>query len=297
MDMTFRIKEYFFMEAIKSIRRNGLMSIASISTVAVALLVLSMFLVMVLNVNHMTETIESQVQISVYMEDTATQEQLEATNKKIAALQGVTKVTFINKKQALDEFRKRLGEQQTLLESLGETNPLPNSFDVHVDKPENLKLVAAHINTLDLVESTRFGQETIEPLFKFTYIVRVAGVVLIVFLTFATLFIIANTIRLTVFARRKEVSIMKYVGATDSFIRWPFVIEGMLLGLFGAILSCILVNIVYSISVTQIHASLAFLPILPKQPLMTIITCVTVVLGMVIGAAGSCISLKKFLRV
>lgn len=295
--MTFRIKEYFFMEAIKSIRRNGLMSVASISTVAVALLVLSMFLVLVLNVNHMTKTIESQVQISVYMEDTAKPEQLQDAQKKISALNGVTNVKFIDKKQALEDFRKRLGEQQTLLESLGETNPLPNSFDVQVDKPENLKLVAAHINTMEHVESTRFGQETIEPLFKFTYIVRVAGIVLIIFLTLATLFIISNTIRLTVFARRKEVSIMKYVGATDSFIRWPFVIEGMLLGLLGAILSCIFINIIYSVSVTQIHASLAFLPILPKQPLLVIISLVIILLGMVIGAAGSFISLKKFLRV
>lgn len=295
--MTFRIKEYFFMEAIKSIRRNGLMSVASISTVAVALLVLSMFLVLVLNVNHMTKTIESQVQISVYMEDTANPEQLQDAQKKISALNGVTNVKFIDKKQALEDFRKRLGEQQTLLESLGETNPLPNSFDVQVDKPENLKLVAAHINTMEHVESTRFGQETIEPLFKFTYIVRVAGIVLIIFLTLATLFIISNTIRLTVFARRKEVSIMKYVGATDSFIRWPFVIEGMLLGLLGAILSCIFINIIYSVSVTQIHASLAFLPILPKQPLLAIISLVIILLGMVIGAAGSFISLKKFLRV
>lgn len=295
--MTFRIKEYFLMEALKSIRRNGLMSVASISTVAVALLVLSMFLVMVLNINHMTDAIESQVQISVYLEEAASTNHIQDTQKKIAAIQGVTNVKFTDKKQALNDFRKRLGEQQTLLDSLGDTNPLPNSFDVQVDKPENLKIVAAHINTLDHVESTRFGQETIEPLFKFTYIVRVAGVVLIIFLTFATLFIISNTIRLTVFARRKEVSIMKYVGATDSFIRWPFVIEGMSLGLLGAVISCILINIIYSITVTQIHASLAFLPILPQQPLMLIISLVTILLGMLIGALGSFISLKKFLQV
>lgn len=295
--MTFRTKEYFFMEALKSIRRNGLMSVASVSTVAVALLVLAMFLTMVLNINHMTEAIESQVQISVYLEDSASSDQIKDVQKKLAAISGVTHTNFIDKKQALEDFRKRLGEQQTLLDSLGETNPMPNSFDVQVDKPENLKIVAAHINTLEHVESTRFGQETIEPLFKFTYIVRVAGIVLIVFLTLATLFIISNTIRLTVFARRKEVSIMKYVGATDSFIRWPFVIEGMLLGLMGAIVSCIFINIIYSLTVTQIHASLAFLPILPKQPLLTIISLVTVMLGMLIGAAGSFISLKKFLQV
>lgn len=295
--MTFRIKEYFLMEALKSIRRNGLMSVASVSTVAVALLVLAMFLTMVLNINHMTEAIESQVQISVYLEDTANADHIKDVQSKLTAIQGVTNVRFIDKKQALEEFRKRLGEQQTLLDSLGDTNPMPNSFDVQVDKPENLKIVAAHINTLEHVESTRFGQETIEPLFKFTYIVRVAGIVLIIFLTLATLFIISNTIRLTVFARRKEVSIMKYVGATDSFIRWPFVIEGMLLGLMGAIVSCIFINIIYSLAVTQIHASLAFLPILPKQPLLTIISLVTILLGMLIGAAGSFISLKKFLQV
>lgn len=297
MDMSLRTKEYFITEAFRSIRRNGLMSVASISTVTVSLLVLSLFFIMVLNINNMTKTLETQVQITVYMKDTATKELLAQASDAIAEIPGVTNVTFTDKQQALDEFKVRLGDQKSLLESLGETNPLPNSFKVQVDKPERLRSVSQQIESIDTVEETKFGQETIDPLFKLTNLIRLGGIILITFLSFATLFIISNTIRLTVFARRKEVNIMKYVGATDWFIRWPFIIEGMFLGLIGAFIASILLILIYSFSISQINESLAFLPILPKQPLLSIVTILTIILGMFVGAIGSFISLKKFLKV
>lgn len=297
MAMSLRTKEYFIIEAIKSIRRNGLMSIASISTVAVSLLVLAMFAILVLNINNMTKTLETQVQISVYMKDSADAKKLEQVSTQIYQIPGVKKVTFIDKKTALADFKQRLGDQKSLLDSLGEANPLPNSFDVQVDKPEHLRPIAAQISEISDVEDTKFGQETIEPLFKLTNFIRIGGIILIAFLAFATLFIIANTIRLTVFARRKEVNIMKYVGATDWFIRWPFIIEGMFLGLIGSAMACILISIAYSLGISKIHESLAFLPILPKQPLLTIVSVAVIVLGMAVGAMGSFISLKKFLKV
>ena len=117
------------------------------------------------------------------------------------------------------------------------------------------------------------------------------------FLGAATLFIIVNTIRLTVFARRKEVEIMKYVGATDWFIRWPFMLEGMTLGFLGAVVANILLNISYASLMNTIHATLAFLPLLPTQPLMTYLTIFLLLAGIGIGALGSYISLRKFLRV
>ncbi len=295
--MSLRTKEYFITEAVRSIRRNGLMSLASISTVTVSLLVLSLFVIMVLNINNMTKTLETQVQITVYMKDSATKEMLSQTSDDISEITGVTSVSFLDKTAALEEFKVRLGDQKSLLDSLGGTNPLPNSFKVQVDKPENLRTVAQQIESMPNVEDTKFGQETIEPLFKLTTLIRLGGVILIAFLTFATLFIISNTIRLTVFARRKEVNIMKYVGATDWFIRWPFIIEGMFLGLLGAVVASILLYLVYSLGIAQIHASLSFLPILPKQPLLGIVTASTIILGMLVGAIGSFISLKKFLKV
>ena len=297
MVMSYSTKEYFVHETYKSIRRNGFMSFASISTVAVSLLVLGLFLLLFLNTNNLAKYLESQVQISVYMQDSATAQELTATRDRLSKLPGVVKVTAITKQQAMARFKERLGDQGQLLNALGKDNPFPNSFDVQVDKAENIKKVSGAISQIPKVETAKFGQEVVEHLFQLTRILRFGGIVLVVFLSMATLFIISNTIRLTVFARRKEVVIMKYVGATDWFIRWPFLLEGMTLGFFGAVIALLLLNGVYGALLSRIHATLAFLPLLPATPLMYYVSLFLVVAGTGIGALGSYISLRKFLRV
>ena len=295
--MSFSTKEYFVKETYKSIRRNGFMSFASISTVAVSLLVLGMFLMIFLNTNNLAQYLESQVQVSVYMQDSATDKELTAVKEKLAKMPGVVKVTQVSKAQALERFKKRLGDQEQLLHSLGKENPFPNSFEVQVDNPERIKVLTPQIGQLPKVETAKFGQEVVEHLFQLTKILRFGGILLVVFLAMATLFIISNTIRLTVFARRKEVIIMKYVGATDWFIRWPFLLEGMTLGFFGAVLASVLINSIYSGLLERIHATLAFLPLLSPSPLLLYVDLFLLVAGTGIGALGSYISLRKFLRV
>ena len=295
--MSFSTKEYFIKETYKSIRRNGFMSFASISTVAVSLLVLGMFLMIFLNTNNLAQYLESQVQVSVYMQDSATDKELAAVKEKLTKMPGVVKVTQVSKQQALERFKKRLGDQKQLLNSLGKDNPFPNSFEVQVDSPERIKVLTPQLGQLPKVETAKFGQEVVEHLFQLTKILRFGGILLVVFLAMATLFIISNTIRLTVFARRKEVIIMKYVGATDWFIRWPFLLEGMTLGFFGAVVAFILINSIYSSLLERIHATLAFLPLLPTSPLLLYVDLFLLVAGTGIGALGSYISLRKFLRV
>lgn len=295
--MSFSTKEYFVKETYKSIRRNGFMSFASISTVAVSLLVLGMFLMIFLNTNNLAQYLESQVQVSVYMQDSATDKELTAVKEKLTKMPGVVKVTQVSKQQALERFKKRLGDQEQLLHSLGKENPFPNSFEIQVDNPERIKVLTPQIGQLPKVETAKFGQEVVEHLFQLTKILRFGGILLVVFLAMATLFIISNTIRLTVFARRKEVIIMKYVGATDWFIRWPFLLEGMTLGFFGAVLASVLINSIYSGLLTRIHATLAFLPLLPTSPLLIYVDLFLLIAGTGIGALGSYISLRKFLRV
>lgn len=295
--MSFSTKEYFVKETYKSIRRNGFMSFASISTVAVSLLVLGMFLMIFLNTNNLAQYLESQVQVSVYMQDSATDKELTAVKEKLTKMPGVVKVTQVSKQQALERFKKRLGDQEQLLHSLGKENPFPNSFEVQVDNPERIKVLTPQIGQLPKVETAKFGQEVVEHLFQLTKILRFGGILLVIFLAMATLFIISNTIRLTVFARRKEVIIMKYVGATDWFIRWPFLLEGMTLGFFGAVLASVLINSIYSGLLERIHATLAFLPLLPTSPLLIYVDLFLLIAGTGIGALGSYISLRKFLRV
>jgi len=281
-----------------SLRRNGLMSFASVSTVALSLLILGMFLILVLNLNHMASALESQVQISVYLQDELTDLEIREAGTRISRMPGVTQVIFVSKETALERFKERLGDKKTLLTALGETNPLPNAFEVKVDTPERVKLVAQAITKeVTGVERANFGREVIEQLFTLTRMVRIIGIILIIFLALAAVFIISNTIRLTVFARRREIGIMKYVGATDSFIRWPFVLEGIILGFGGALVAVLFLGNTYNMLTSRIYETLAFLPIIPADPFVRNISVILLLVGTGIGAAGSAISIRKYMRV
>lgn len=295
--MKIRTSEYFIREVFMSLRRNNWMSLASIGTVAVSLFIFGMFLMLVLNMNKMAESLESQVQINVYLETSVDREQARDIESDLKELEGVQAVTFVTKDEAMEKFKERLGDQKTLLEALDETNPLPDSFEVMITQPDLVKNAAATIEKWDGVESAKYGQDVMEHLFDITRLIRIFGFTLMLVLAFATLFIISNTIRLTVFARRKEIAIMKYVGATDWFIRWPFVLEGMVLGLFGSIISAIALRLVYTGIAEKIYSTLAFFPLIPEEPFLSYITIVVILSGMAIGSVGSAVSIKKFLKV
>ena len=295
--MSYSTKEYFVKETYKSVRRNGFMSFASVSTVAVSLMVLGMFLLVFLNTGNITSYLESQVQVSVYLEDTVTDEELEGIRTAIKQAPEVVSVAEVSKEEALERFRERLAGQEKLLDSLGSDNPFPRSFEVRVASPEQIAPLSAKLAALPGVETAKFGQEVIEQLFALTRILRFSGIVLVIFLAAATLFIISNTIRLTVFARRREVVIMKYVGATDWFIRWPFLLEGMVLGFFGAVIASVLIQGIYTAVAERVHATLAFLPLLAPMPLLGYVSVFLLLAGTGIGALGSYISLRQFLKV
>lgn len=287
---------YFAQETLKSLKRNGFMTVASISTVTVSVLILGSFLLLFLNSNHIASHLENSVQISVYMKNETREDQINIIGSEIAALPGVTEIKTVSKEEAMERFKKRLGENAGILDAL-EDNPLPYSFDVHVDTPERITEIIPKIQGMRHVETARYGKEVVEQLFQFTKVLRYGGILLICLMALGTLFIIVNTIRLTVFARRREISIMKYVGATDWFIRWPFMLEGITIGILGAILSAVLLQIGYGAVITKIQSALAFLPLMGKWPLMIWIWLLLLFIGGGIGALGSYISLRKFLQV
>ena len=295
--MKLRTAEYFITEVAHSLKRNNWMSLASIGTVAVSLFVFGVFMILVVNVNRMADMLESQVQISVYLEDgmkTADKDGLEADIRK---MQGIESVKYVSKDEAKERLSDRLGDQKYLLDALGDKNPLPDSFEITVTEPDLVETAAQAISRYDGVESVKYGQDVIEHLFAITRLIRIFGFALMVLLAGATLFIISNTIRLTVFARRKEVAIMKYVGATDWFIRWPFLLEGMVLGFVGGVLAAIALQSFYAAMASKIYETLAFFPLLPQVPYMYYVSIAILLAGMGIGALGSTISLKRFLKV
>ena len=289
--------EYFVREVFNSLKRNNWMSVASVGTVAVSLFIFGMFLMLVMNMNKMVESLESQVQIKVYLKDNFSRDDARALELDLKNMQGVEKVTFIPKEEAMEKFKERLGDQKTLLEALDDTNPLPDSFEVMLIQPELVKTAAEAIEKYEGVEAAKYGQDVMEHLFDITRLIRIFGFALMFVLALATLFIIANTIRLTVFARRKEIAIMKYVGATDWFIRWPFVLEGMVMGLFGSLIASIILRFSYAGITAKIYSTLAFFPLIPEYPFLDYVTCVVMLGGMIMGAIGSAVSIKRFLKV
>ena len=295
--MKFRTIEYFIREVFISLKRNNWMSFASIGTVAVSLFVLGVFLILVLNMNRMASMLESQVQISVYLQDDIKKQDRIDLQSDIEKMQGIAEVRFVDKDAAKDRLSERLGDQKYLLDALGDKNPLPDSFEVTVKTPEMVETAAKAIERMDGVESAKYGQDVVEHLFDITRLMRIFGLVLMLLLAGATIFIISNTIRLTVFARRKEIAIMKYVGATDWFIRWPFLMEGIVLGCIGGILSALALRSFYAAMAAKIYNTLAFFPLMPQYPFMNYVTVAIIISGMFIGAIGSAFSLKRFLEV
>lgn len=295
--MKLSTSEYFIKEVYTSFKRNIWMTLASIFTVVLSLFILGFFSIVILNLNKMADTLESQVQISVYLKDDLSQEEIDETKETLSKIEGLQDIKFTTREEAMENFKERLGDQQFLLDALDDTNPLPDSFSLTVTSPQQVKTIADTAAALDSVESASYSQDIINHLFNLTHLIRLIGVALIILLTGAAIFIISNTIRFTVFARRKEIAIMKYVGATDWFIRWPFLLEGICLGFIGGGLATIFLYIVYNQVTQEIYEAMAFFPLIPQHPFIDYISLAILVAGIIIGALGSTISLKRFLKV
>jgi len=295
-----RALAYGTREALASLRRNSLMSLASVTTVAVCLTVLASTLLVAGNLDHLAAAVEAQVQIRVFIAEDATPETREALAKAVAGLEGVASVEVVTREEALERLREQFGSRRELLDAVEEMNPLRDSLEVAVARPEQVVPTAEVISRLQGVAEVNYGQVFVDKLFSVTRFVRWIGLGLVALLTVATVLIISNTVRLTVFARREEIGIMKLVGATDWFIRWPFLLEGLFLGMLGAGLTAGLTWQGYPWLVEQAERVVPFLPLLAGEAAREFVrrtNLVLVVLGAFLGAVGSTVSLRRFLRV
>lgn len=286
---------YAIGQGARSILRNRTMSFASVATTTVSLLILAVFAVAVLNLDHMAAVIEQDVQIIAYLDGGLTEVHRTSIGEALAGMEGVTMVAFVSKEDAFAKLREVFAEQQELLDAV-DPGTLRESFHVKVDHPSRVEPVALGIAGLAGVEEVDWGRETVAKLFQLTRLLRLAALGAIGLLASATVFIINSTIRLTVFARRREIVIMKLVGATDWFIRWPFVAEGVFLGLAGAILAGGAVVAGYVWLTGAAHVSVPFLPLLPPYPLLRDLSVALAAGGCLLGAMGSVISIHRFLR-
>ena len=288
---------YFLRETVTSLVRNRFMAVASILTVTLSMFILGAFLSAVLNINHMATYLESQVEMTVYLKDGIKTDDVIAVGKQLKQLNGLKGISFTNKDQALANFRESMGDQAALLDSMN-GNPLPASYKISFQSPDQLQDAVNLVKKYPQVDDVQYGQEIVEQLYRVAQFIRISGIILILFLAAAELFIISNTIRLTVFARRREIQIMKYVGATNGFVRWPFLFEGMVIGFIGSGISSILLWLCYRMIQEEIHnAGLVFIPLLTMYPFIVHVAIFLLAAGIIIGALGSAISLRKYMKV
>ena len=294
-------------EGGKSIVRNGWMSFASISAIAISLFILGTFYLLVLNVNKLADDVEGQVEIRVYLDVGLRPEQVDAIGFDIGMIPEVTEVKFISKEEGLEMVKEKFGEEyRDVLEGFeGDENPLPDSYSVKVADPQQVAQVADRIKQMyagqdpQPILNVQYGEGTVQMLFSITNAVRFIGLVIVVGLGFTAMFLISNTIKMTIVARRREIAIMKMVGATNSFIRWPFFVEGVLLGAVGSAIPVAMLLYGYSwlYEQTQMELGLMLIRLLRWEEIAPMLTALLFGIGMFIGVFGSVLSVRKFLKV
>lgn len=299
-DTSMRIStiKYFIRDAFRSLWRNRTISLASIATVSATIFIFGVFLLTGLNVGKGVKDVESKVEIRVYQKLDITINDKNALEAQLRAEPGINDVVFESKEQALENFKKELKDKASLLSGYDQqNNPMQDSFIVRLKEPKFAQTIAEKYSKAPGVDEIVNDQELINQISSFASAVKWVGFAIFIILIAVSLFLIANTIKITVFSRRREVGIMKFVGATDWFIRWPFVIEGMVIGIIGAVISTILLYFAYKYAYINISASVLTAQLLSPSYVYTTMLWEFILSGILIGTAGSIFSLRKFLVV
>ncbi|WP_018930985.1 permease-like cell division protein FtsX [Gracilibacillus lacisalsi] len=297
--MKFSTLKRHFKEGARNTWRNGWMTIASIGAVTTTLILVGVFLVLMMNLNHIANELEEDVQIKALIELTAEQSDVDEIEENINDISGIESVDFVTKEEELENLMDSMGEQGQAWGLYEQDNPLNDAFIVKAEDPLETERIADQIEEFDFIYRVNYGQEYVDTLFKFNEYARNVGLVLIIALVFTAIFLISNTIKITILARKKEIGIMKLVGATNNFIRWPFFVEGMLLGILGSIIpiAVILIGYYFLSQNMAILQQFDFVTILDFYPFALQISLIIVGIGASIGVWGSLMSVRKFLKV
>ncbi len=289
---------YFFERAAINIRQNVFLNVVTVSTIALAFLLVSLFLLVFVNLERVADTWSERVQISVYFERELSPSEVDVVGRKIKAIPGVARVGYVSRNDALQRFSARLKGQESFLEGVA-ADILPASFDVALKRSsrdsEALELVVSRLKQIPAVDDIQYGEEWVQRFTDFMFLMKFAGLLLTGFIVIAVVFIVANTIKLTIYSRKDELELMGLVGATRMFIKGPFLIEGVFQGVVGAGLALAVLSGVYFaflknadilFSFSSVKASMLFLS--PSHMLLILAS------GAVLGFLGSLASLKRF---
>ncbi len=299
---------YFLRETMSSFRRNWVMSLGAVITIFFSLLLVGTFVITGVVVNDIVSSVEQKVMIQVFLKDGYPEEDLTALQEAVSAdSERVAGVEYVSKEQALERFREQMADSPEIVQEL-EGNPLPASLEIELTDAhyvnEVVEGIKAHPSFTNLIghpddpeRDLKYGQDIVEKLFQFTRITRLVISVLVAMLAFVSLIFISNTIRLAIYARRKEIGIMRLVGASNWFIRTPFLLEGVLQGLVGAVLAIGVIVGVRQWLLPWVSENLPFLPVGLTPETTVQLALVLAAAGMGIGLIGSGFALRRYLRV
>ncbi len=301
MEMRFRIFKNMFKQGFEGIWRNRGMGLASVTSISAVLLILGIILILILSINNLVvETKTKFDSIQIYLEDDIKIGQIDSIENALKRNKKINAYEFESDQEALDNMKEDWGEESYLLDGLEMDNPLPNSFIVKLNDIEYADEVVAEMENFDGVEGVPYYKDIIDKLMGIANYIRIGGIIIIAILIFVSVFIISNTIKLTVASRKREINIMKYVGATNGYIRGPFIIEGVLFGLIAAIISVTIINFGYeylfSITNDMLYVALS-VHLVPPAAVFADIAIIFTAIGVGIGALGSIFSLRKYLNV
>ncbi|MCT4792146.1 MULTISPECIES: permease-like cell division protein FtsX [Exiguobacterium] len=289
-------------EGAKGLVRNGWMTFASVSAVTVTLLLVGIFAMVMFNVNKISDNVEKDVEIQVFVERESDQAKIDAVGKKLEQMPGVESVRYSSKEEELDRFKEQLGAGSQAYQSVEKDNPLHDRYIVKATSPNETETIANTVKKMENIDSVEYGEDYVEKMFNFLEGVRIGGIILIVGLTFMAMFLISNTIKVTIFSRRREIEIMRLVGAKNGFIRAPFFIEGLLMGVLGALIPIAVVYFGYEVTYNALQPQLVSLnasifTLIPPGELSIQVSVILLALGAFIGVWGSTTSLGRFLKI
>ena len=287
--------KYYVKQASKSLKKNKVTTFYSISTTVATLLILGAFLCFILNISYMTEQFSRGCQIQVFIEETADAETYDKIGEKIKLIEGVERVEKYTKEQIFEENVEKLGEKASILEGLRDDNPFRDSFKIEIKDLELTETVVSALEQVEGVANITDFREAAGYINVFRKTVRNISIWVVVILCIIASFIVANAIKASVYNRRKEINIMKYVGATDWFIRWPFVVEGVIIGIYSALISLAAIFVIYFF--IERNFNFQSFSLIPFVNLLPVVVGMFAFVGIGIGAIGSAISIRKHLKV
>ena len=293
---------YFLKEGFSGLKKNLLMTVASIIAVAACISIMSFSYCVVSNLQYMLDQMEDSIGISVFLKGDLTSEDIENMKTTISGLDHVTNVTYISPADALDQLKEQWGADEDIFIGLDDTNnPLSHSFQVELDQIESQDAVLAELQKIEGVDKVEYGQSLSEMLMSVSNVFQVAGILVMLVLGVISVMIIINTIRISVMNRRVEINIMNYVGATDWFIRWPFIIEGIIIGLIGAILPMLVGMPMYGKTVSLFYNHIPFVENFVRfrvvGDVFSFVLPAALIFGILLGVVGSVTSIRKHLQV